>query len=217
MLSINNYGACVSDYYETRPMKTLGDRIKHARKEAGMSQAALGKVFKISREAVSLWESGDNAPTLDKIGKIAQTTGFSAEWLMTGGENHGAAANDPEALLVGKVGAGAEIIRFDSPDVLAGIPVPPGLGAVNAAEISGDSQYPLLPGWIIFYGPENQGIPTDSLGRLCVVQVKDGPTLLKTLKRGSRKGLYRLESWNAPPREDQRIEWAARVLDIRPN
>ena len=76
---------------------------------------------------------------------------------------------------------------------------PPGVDAPNVAEISGDSQYPLQEGWLIFYGPEHQGVDEDCLGKLCVVQVKDGPTLLKTLKRGSRKGLFRLESWNAPP------------------
>jgi len=52
--------------------------------------------------------------------------------------------------------------------------------------------------------------------KLSVVQVKDGPILLKTLKRARRKGLFRLESWNAPPREDVAVQWAAKVLDIRP-
>jgi len=78
------------------------------------------------------------------------------------------------------------------------------------------AQNPLQEGWLIFYGPEHQGVAEECLGKLCVVQVKDGPTLLKTLKRGSRKGLFRLESWNAPPREDVRLAWAARVIDIRP-
>jgi hypothetical protein len=59
-------------------------------------------------------------------------------------------------------------------------------------------------------------VAEECLGKLCVVQVKDGPTLLKTLKRGSRRGLFRLESWNALPREDVKILWAARVIDIRP-
>ncbi len=78
------------------------------------------------------------------------------------------------------------------------------------------ASYPLQEGWLIFYGPEHQGVSDDCMGKLCVVQVKDGATLLKTLKRGSRKGLFRLESWNAPPREDVKLAWAARVIDIRP-
>ncbi len=115
-----------------------------------------------------------------------------------------------------RLGAGEVIDRFDEGTVLAGVEPPPGVDAPNVAEISGDSQYPLQEGWLIFYGPEYQGVDEDCLGKLCVVQVKDGPTLLKTLKRGSRKGLFRLESWNAPPREDVKLAWAARVIDIRP-
>ena len=78
------------------------------------------------------------------------------------------------------------------------------------------ASYPLQEGWLIFYGPEHQGVSEECMGKLCVVQVKDGATLLKTLKRGSRKGLFRLESWNAPPREDIKIAWAAPVVMIKP-
>jgi transcriptional regulator with XRE-family HTH domain len=215
MLSINNYGACVSVYYEYGGMKTLGTRIKEAREGAGLSQSALGNAFGITREAVSLWESDKNAPTLDKLGLLLQQTGRTADWLLTGEDRVGGSA--PEATLVGKVGAGAEINRFEHPDVLAGIPVPPGIGAVNAAIIEGDSQYPLLPGWAVFYGPENQGISDGCIGKLCVVQVQNGPLLLKTLKSSGRKNIWRLESWNAPPREDVKIDWASKVVDIRPD
>jgi hypothetical protein len=117
---------------------------------------------------------------------------------------------------VGKVGAGAEIVRFQEGTVLEGIEPPPGVNQCNAAVIVGDSQYPLQDGWIVFYGPEFQGIGEECVGKMSIVQVLDGPILLKTLVRGRRKGLWRLESWNAPPREDVRVEWAAKVIDIRP-
>lgn len=102
-------------------------------------------------------------------------------------------------------------------DVIAGTFVGGTIGLV-AGELWCEhvQHYPLQEGWLIFYGPEHQGVSDDCMGKLCVVQVKDGATLLKTLKRGSRKGLFRLESWNAPPREDVRLVWAARVIDIRP-
>lgn len=76
--------------------QTLGSRIKTARTRAGLSQAALGKVFGISREAVSAWESDTNAPTADKLGRIAQETSVRAEWLITGtGEMDGEAPPPP--------------------------------------------------------------------------------------------------------------------------
>ena len=161
-----------------------------------------------SKSEISEWINGKRRFNADVLDAFARVIGVDPGDLfrLPGGE----------ALLIGKVGAGAEITRMEHPDILEGIPLPPGMNAPNAAIIEGDSQYPLKEDWVIFYGPENEGIPDKCVGELCVVQVKDGPTLLKTLKRGSRKGLWNLESWNAMTREDQKIEWAALVMDIRP-
>ncbi len=194
----------------------LATRIAQAMKQAGLNQPGLARAATrprapVSQQVVQHLLSGRNS-TSRHLPAIAEALGVSLDWL-AGGKGKFRRA---ESLLVGKVGAGAEITRFDEGTVLAGIEQPPGIDAPNVAEISGTSQYPLQEGWLIFYGPEHQGIPEDCIGKLCVVQVKDGPTLLKTLKRGSRKGLFRLESWNAPPRDDVRLVWAARVMDIRP-
>lgn len=106
-------------------------------------------------------------------------------------------------------------MRFADPP-LAGISLVAEVDSPNVVEVSAAQQISIYEGWLIFYGPEYQGVVEDCIGKLCVVHVKDGPTLLKTLKRGKRKGLFRLESWNAPPREDVKLDWAARVIDIRP-
>jgi phage repressor protein C with HTH and peptisase S24 domain len=197
-------------------MTALSTRMSLAMKQAGLNQPGLAKAASrprapVSQQVVQHLLSGRNS-TSRHLPAIADALGVSLDWLAGGkGRSRGA-----EALLVGKVGAGSEIIRFDEGTVLAGIEPPTGVDAPNVAEISGDSQYPLQEGWLIFYGPEHQGVAEDCIGKLCVVQVKDGPTLLKTLKRGSRRGMFRLESWNAPPREDVKLAWAARVIDIRP-
>ncbi len=44
----------------------------------------------------------------------------------------------------------------------------------------------------------------------------DGPVMVKELRRGYRAGHFVLSSWNAPPLEDVRLDWAAPVLSIRP-
>ena len=197
-------------------MTALSTRMSLAMKQAGLNQPGLARAASrprapVSQQVVQHLLSGRNS-TSRHLPAIADALGVSLDWLAGGkGRSRGA-----EALLVGKVGAGSEIIRFDEGTVLAGIEPPAGVDAPNVAEISGDSQYPLQEGWLIFYGPEHQGVAEDCIGKLCVVQVKDGPTLLKTLKRGSRRGMFRLESWNAPPREDVKLAWAARVIDIRP-
>jgi transcriptional regulator with XRE-family HTH domain len=199
-------------------MKTLALRLRAAMKAAGFNQPALARAASrarapVSQQVVQHLLSGRNG-TSKHLPAIAGALSVSLDWLAAGKDS--GRAVPAEALLVGKVGAGSEIIRFDEGTVLAGIEAPAGVDAPNVAEISGDSQYPLQEGWLIFYGPEHRGVADECMGKLCVVQVKDGPTLLKTVKRGTRRGLFRLESWNAPPREDVKLVWAARVIDIRP-
>lgn len=200
-------------------MGALKDRLASAMEAAEMNQPQLSEAAsrhgrKVSQQVIQHLLSGRNQ-TSGLLPEIAAGLGVSLDWLASG-KGGGGAKHRREALLVGKVGAGAEIIRFDEGVVLGGIVPPPGLGVCNAAEVAGDSMYPLQEGWIIFYGQEHGGIPEECVGKLSVVQVKDGPTLLKTLKKGSKRGLWRLESWNAAPREDVKVEWAAKVIDIRP-
>lgn len=66
-------------------MKTLADRMKYARTFAGLTQRDVGDALKVTRNAVSLWENGTNAPTADKLGEFAKMTGISVEWIMVGG------------------------------------------------------------------------------------------------------------------------------------
>ena len=44
-------------------MRTLADRIRQARLERGLSQAALTLELKLSRHTVSRWERGESNPT----------------------------------------------------------------------------------------------------------------------------------------------------------
>jgi hypothetical protein len=76
--------------------------------------------------------------------------------------------------------------------------------------------HPLKEGWLVFWSKDQDGVPEDCLGQLCVVQEAGGAMWLKDLRKGSKKGLYTLESWNGPTREDVHLEWASRVRDIRP-
>ena len=200
-------------------MESVASRLAQAMKKAGLNQPGLAKAASglsetpVSQQVVQHLLSGRNT-TSKHLPYLAQALNVSGDWLATG--RHPRRARAAEALLVGKVGAGSEITRFEEGAVMEAIEAPAGVDAPNAAVISGDSQYPLQEGWRIFYCAEQQGVAEDCIGKLCVVQVKDGPTLLKTVKRGSRRGLFRLESWNAPPREDVRLAWAARVVFIQP-
>jgi hypothetical protein len=196
-------------------MRTLGDRVQQRLAELDKSQRWLADEVGIKQPSVNAIINNPGSGS-KHIVALAEALDVLPKWLADGTGPKSPRSRRIEALLVGKVGAGAEITRFDEGTVLEGIEPPPGLGICNAAIISGDSQYPLQEGWLIFYGAEHAGIAEDCIGKLSVVQVKDGPILLKTIKRARKKGLFRLESWNAPVREDVAVEWAAKVLDIRP-
>lgn len=46
---------------------TLGQRIQEARKQAGLSQEALGEHLGVSRQSISKWEGGVTIPEIDKL------------------------------------------------------------------------------------------------------------------------------------------------------
>jgi transcriptional regulator with XRE-family HTH domain len=195
----------------------LSDRLKFARERAGFTGPdglrRAAEALGVNRSTYTQHENGTRGFKRDAAVQYARKFKVPLDWLLTGRGDLG--PRKARNQLVGKVGAGAEIIRPDEGVHLGDSFLPDDLPPGNVAEISGDSQYPLQDGWLIVYGPEYQGISEACIGKLCVVGVKEGPILLKTLKRGSRKGVWRLESWNAPPREDVELQWAARVISIR--
>ena len=115
--------------------------------------------------------------------------------------------------IVGYIGAGAEVIPFDDHSQGGGFdevdPLPEHAVAVI---VRGNSMYPrYIEGERILY-VQDGATPRDLLGQECVVKLSDGRMLIKILRKGSKKTLFNLESWNAEPLEDQRIDWAAPVL-----
>lgn len=66
----------------------MSERIRRARRKAGLSQAALAERLKVQRSAVSNWESANGIqPSLQNLIGIAKVCVISFEWLGTGREN----------------------------------------------------------------------------------------------------------------------------------
>ena len=57
-------------------------RIKELREAAGMSQRELGERIGISGPAVSMWESGENRPSLTNLEKLADVLGVSIDAIL---------------------------------------------------------------------------------------------------------------------------------------
>ena len=99
------------------------------------------------------------------------------------------------------------------------VPTPLGVegGDLVAVRIKGDSMRPMKEGWLLFYRRDQSGVPTDCRNQLCIVKIADdGPIMVKELRWTKTTGRYTLLSWSADPIEDVALDWAAKVLDIRP-
>ena len=61
---------------------TLGQRIQELRKQAGLSQEALGEALGVSRQAVSKWESDGGIPELDTLIAMSRLFGITVGQLL---------------------------------------------------------------------------------------------------------------------------------------
>ncbi|MBN8968965.1 MAG: helix-turn-helix transcriptional regulator [Rhizobiales bacterium] len=60
----------------------LNERLKVARKAAGLTQQAVAEHFDIARVSVTQWELGQTRPDQDKFTPLATLYGVSLDWLM---------------------------------------------------------------------------------------------------------------------------------------
>lgn len=63
---------------------TIGERIRQARKVAGLNQAALAERVGVSQPAVANWESGVHDPRRLMLAKLAEALSTPLEWLAEG-------------------------------------------------------------------------------------------------------------------------------------
>jgi phage repressor protein C with HTH and peptisase S24 domain len=199
-------------------MESPADRLKKARKDAGYATATdAARAMGVKPPTYLGHENGTTGLRRTAAIRYAKFYGMSLDWLLTG---VGEGRRERLVPVVGYVGAGAEMHPFDDFPMGQGlehVEPPPGEGDCLALRIRGDSMHPFQEGWLVFYRRDFEGVPENCVGQLCVVQVKDGPILVKILRKGTRKKAWRLESWNAATRDDVKLDWASKVIDIRPS
>ena len=76
-------------------MPTIGERIREARKRAGLSQDELASRINVNRSYLSLVENGKSSPTYEFLEKIASGLNLSAQDLVLGHEISGFVAVTP--------------------------------------------------------------------------------------------------------------------------
>ena len=62
----------------------FGERMRAARKKAGMNQSELAKFLHVSQNAISKWENGHTMPNAHHIYLMTKALGVSAGWLIAG-------------------------------------------------------------------------------------------------------------------------------------
>jgi hypothetical protein len=189
------------------------DRLRQARALDGRFKRAAkaARALKLSEPTYQAHENATRGITTKSARVYADFYGVNLEWLLTGRGT----PNEQLAPIVGLVGVGGEIsvpVGFPSNQTE---PQPRGRADCVAARIHGDAQFPLRHGWVIFWAHKGKGVPESCIGHLCVAKIKDGPMVLKEIRRG-RNGKFDLLTWNAAPRENVALEWAALVVEIRP-
>ena len=65
---------------------TLGEKIKEARKQCGLSQEQLAEKMTVSRSAVAKWEANNGLPDVDNLKALAQLLNVSVDYLLDDGE-----------------------------------------------------------------------------------------------------------------------------------
>lgn len=64
----------------------FGERMRAARKKAGMNQSELAKFLHASQNAISKWENGHTMPNAYHIYLMAKELNIGVGWLVTGKE-----------------------------------------------------------------------------------------------------------------------------------
>lgn len=64
----------------------LSDNIKNFRKQINMSQDELAERLGVSRQSISLWETGQTQPTIDNIIALSKIFNVSSDVLLGNGE-----------------------------------------------------------------------------------------------------------------------------------
>lgn len=227
-------------------MPIVNNRIKERRKELNLSLADLEEATGISIRQINRLEKGERRLNVDNMAVLAKAlklqhpqdllikekiqipvrgiAGAGGEIFTNDYEEHTARA----------------LVESEVPDFNGDVvDVPPELDpeGIVAVRIQGDSMFPVFQdGWIVYYSERcNIDIPrikqgfqvnynsqesdamSEFFGKPCVVKMKDGRTMIKTLKRGSHTGKYNLTSYNAPDIENVELEWAAKIVFIKIN
>jgi len=204
-------------------MNDRAHRLRQARIDRGFdTAAAAADAFGWNRNTYASNENGNAPFSYRRAKEYAAAFGVSAEWLYDTAAAMGGATDPAGALVrvVGYVGANPDgaVLFATGDDPTELVPLPPGGAAqARALKVMGHSMRGVADDGALIYFEDQRTPPTpDMLGHVVVVETDADEVLVKRLLRGSKPGLYDLESVAGPMRQDARLRWAAHITAIIP-
>ncbi|NPU69971.1 helix-turn-helix transcriptional regulator [Bradyrhizobium sp. 83012] len=197
-------------------METMGERLRRARKNIGLQSARSAAIrFGWPPSTYAAHENGQNEIPVDVAEKYARAFKVTAGWLLSGD-------GEPEARNIvrveGLVGAGGAIetsvedLGHDGlEEIEVPFPLPPDAAAFRVA---GNSMFPRYDDGDVVIVIKRNRHPKDLLHFETLVITEDGNRYLKRIVPGAQKGLYDLESFNAPPMRNVKIQGAIEVHSV---
>jgi hypothetical protein len=188
--------------------------LRDAMNAVDVGPTALGRAADLSKQDIDRWAKQERRLTPEIAAKLAPHLNTSANRLLL-------LPDGPRktTTIVGRAGAATDgkVIMAHGQGGLGTVLIPEGASEESKAiEVEGYSMGVLADGALVFY-TETHSAPTDEmLGLVVIVGTPDGSVLLKKLLRGSRPGLFDLESINGPMLRDQRVIWAAHIDSLVP-
>lgn len=186
--------------------------LKNALNRRKMTQQSLADAIDVSKGYISEIANGIKQPSIETLDLILCILDADISELVR--------SRRPIAV-VGRVGAGAQVPLVDAypkGDGLYHIACPPQIGqhGIVAVEVEGNSMEPAYEeGDVLFYARDTVGVPSEAIGRRCIVEDANGMVWVKLLRRreGQPEGLFDLISFHAdtPPMYDVTLKWAAPI------
>jgi transcriptional regulator with XRE-family HTH domain len=196
-------------------------RLRQARLDKGFdTAAAAADAFGWSRNTYASNENGNAPFSYRRAKEYAAAFGVQAEWLYDAAGPMRASAEGGLVQVIGRVGANPDgVVLFATGQDLGELaPIPPGgTDRARALKVVGHSMRGVADDGALIYFEDQRTPPTpDMLGHVVVVETDTDEVLVKRLLRGSRAGLFDLESVAGPMRQDARLRWAAHITAIIP-
>lgn len=168
----------------------MPNRIKELRNLKGITQQELADLISADTSTVWRWENDRIPPFNDNFLKIAKALGCEdpLELLLPNAE-----PSSTMVLLVGNVGAGAQVFPLDDGNEY--VEGPGGLKNPIALRVTGTSMTPVFREGDILFCEQKTFTPEHLIGNDCIVQIENGPRLVKRVLKGSGPGYFRLFSY----------------------